>query len=86
MSPQVLADESLTLFERFLHDVPEPTSLLVKAAPAQVQFETTHPFLDGNGRMGRLLIAQQLAVAGLMREPLLYLSLRPSLAARFGMQ
>jgi Fic family protein len=68
-------DECLKLFERFLHDVPEPTSPLVKAALAHVQFETIHPFLDGNGRVGRLLIALQLAVDGLMREPMLVLSL-----------
>lgn len=68
-------DECLKHFERFLHDQPEPTSPLVKAALAHVQFETIHPFLDGNGRVGRLLIALQLAADGLMREPLLYVSL-----------
>jgi Fic family protein len=68
-------DECLKHFERFLNDRPEPTSPLVKAALAHVQFETIHPFLDGNGRVGRLLIALQLAADGLMREPLLYLSL-----------
>jgi Fic family protein len=62
-------------FERFLHDEPEATSPLVKAALAHVQFETIHPFLDGNGRVGRLLIALQLANDHLLREPLLYLSL-----------
>lgn len=67
--------ECLKFFERFLHDVPEFTSPLVKAALAHVQFETIHPFLDGNGRVGRLLIALQLAVDGLLREPMLYLSL-----------
>jgi Fic family protein len=46
-------DDCLKLFERFLHDLPEPTPPLVKAALAHVQFETIHPFLDGNGRVGR---------------------------------
>lgn len=68
-------DECLRHFERFLHDQPEPTPPLVRAALAHAQFETIHPFLDGNGRVGRLLIALQLAADGLMREPLLYLSL-----------
>jgi Fic family protein len=62
-------------FERFLHDRPAPTPPLVKAGLAHVQFETIHPFLDGNGRTGRLLIALQLAADGLLREPMLYLSL-----------
>jgi Fic family protein len=69
-----LAD-CLKHFEQFLNDVPEPTSPLVKAALAHVQFETIHPFLDGNGRVGRLLIALQLAHDGLLREPMLYVSL-----------
>jgi len=68
-------DDCLKHFERFLNDLPEPTPPLVKAALAHVQFETIHPFLDGNGRVGRLLIALQLAADGLMREPLLYVSL-----------
>ncbi len=68
-------DECLKHFERFLNDQPEPPPPLVKAALAHVQFETIHPFLDGNGRVGRLLIALQLAAGGLMREPLLFLSL-----------
>jgi Fic family protein len=67
--------ECLKPFERFLHDPPEVTPPLVKAALAHVQFETIHPFLDGNGRVGRLLIALQLADDGLLREPLLYISL-----------
>jgi Fic family protein len=67
--------ECLKYFEHFLHDRPEATPPLLKAALAHVQFETIHPFLDGNGRIGRLLIALQLAADGLLREPLLYLSL-----------
>jgi len=61
--------------ERFLNDVPEATPPLMKAALAHVQFETIHPFLDGNGRIGRLLIVLQLVHDGLLREPLLYPSL-----------
>ncbi len=64
--------ECLDRVERFLHDDPEPTSPLVKAALAHVQFETIHPFLDGNGRIGRLLIVLQLVADGLLREPLLF--------------
>ncbi|HEY2976999.1 MAG TPA: Fic family protein [Burkholderiaceae bacterium] len=67
--------ECLDRFERFLHDQPEPTPPLAKAALAHVQFETIHPFLDGNGRIGRLLIVLQLVADGLLREPLLYPSL-----------
>jgi Fic family protein len=67
--------ECLDHFERFLHDDPEPTSPLVRAALTHVQFETIHPFLDGNGRIGRLLIVLQLVADGVLREPLLYPSL-----------
>lgn len=66
--------ECLKHYELFLHDKPEATPPLVKAALGHVQFETIHPFLDGNGRVGRLLIAIQLISDGLLREPLLYLS------------
>ncbi|MDA0934876.1 MAG: Fic family protein [Planctomycetota bacterium] len=61
--------------EGFLHDQPVRTSVLLKAALAHVQFETIHPFLDGNGRLGRLLTTLILVSEGVLREPLLYLSL-----------
>jgi len=65
----------MAALERFLHDDPVPTPVLVKAALSHVQFETIHPFLDGNGRLGRLLVTLLLCVEGVLREPLLYLSL-----------
>lgn len=61
--------------ELFLHDRPAPMSALLKAAMAHVQLETIHPFLDGNGRLGRLLITLILCDQKILREPLLYLSL-----------
>jgi len=61
--------------ELFLHDKPEPTPVLLKAALAHVQFETIHPFLDGNGRLGRLLITLLLCEQKMLRQPMLYLSL-----------
>jgi cell filamentation protein, protein adenylyltransferase len=67
--------ECLRAFERFLNDEPEPTPPLIKAALAHVQFETIHPFLDGNGRLGRLLIVLQLVADGVLRAPMLYPSL-----------
>jgi Fic family protein len=67
--------ECLGALEKFLHDDPDKTPLLIKAALAHVQFETIHPFLDGNGRLGRLLITFLFCAEGVLREPLLYLSL-----------
>lgn len=67
--------ECLGELEKFLHDMPHATPPLLKAALAHVQFETIHPFLDGNGRLGRLLITLILCERKVLREPLLYLSL-----------
>ena len=67
--------ECLGALEKFLHNEPKTTSTLVKAALAHVQFETIHPFLDGNGRLGRLLITFLLCAENVLQEPLLYLSL-----------
>jgi Fic family protein len=65
--------ECLNDFELFLHDTSQP--VLFSAALAHVQFETIHPFLDGNGRLGRLLITLILCEKGVLDEPILYLSL-----------
>jgi Fic family protein len=71
--PPELLMECLDPFEKFLHDGGPP--LLVKLGLAHVQFETIHPFLDGNGRLGRLLLTLLLCESGVLREPMLYLSL-----------
>src|SRR5580693_1003615 len=67
--------ECLDSLERFLHDEKYKLPVLVEAGLIHVQFETIHPFLDGNGRLGRLLITLFLCSKGALREPLLYLSL-----------
>jgi len=67
--------ECMGKLELFLHDRPEPTPVLLKAALAHVQFKTIHPFLDGNGRLGRLLITLLLCEQKVLRQPMLYLSL-----------
>jgi Fic family protein len=71
--PHVLVPEAISNLERYLHDPEVP--LLVRAGVAHAQFETIHPFLDGNGRVGRLLITLVLCAEGVLRQPLLYLSL-----------
>jgi Fic family protein len=63
---------ALDRWERFLHDGALPP--LIHAALVHAQFETIHPFLDGNGRIGRLLITFLLCSRGVLRRPLLYLS------------
>jgi Fic family protein len=67
--------ECLDCFERFLHDEKHRLPLLVEAGLVHVQFESIHPFLDGNGRLGRLLITLLLCAKRALKEPLLYLSL-----------
>ncbi|HEX8320269.1 MAG TPA: Fic family protein [Longimicrobium sp.] len=66
---------ALDNLERFIHDQPERTPPLLKAGLAHAQFETIHPFLDGNGRVGRLLITLLLCAEGALTQPFLYLSL-----------
>ena len=73
--PPAFVEDCMAQFERFIHDEHAPYPALVKAALAHVQFETIHPFLDGNGRIGRLLIALLLHHSGVLSQPLLYLSL-----------
>lgn len=73
--PSESVEDCMGALEKFLNDQPLRTSTLVKAALAHVQFETIHPFLDGNGRVGRLLITLLLCAEGVLRDPLLYLSL-----------
>ena len=72
--PTEVAD-CMSELERFLHATDDGLSVLVRAGLAHLQFETIHPFLDGNGRVGRLLITLLLFNAGVLREPILYLSL-----------
>jgi Fic family protein len=73
--PPNLLDDCLGALERFFHSEDQGLPPLIRAGLAHVQFETIHPFLDGNGRLGRLLITLILCEAGVLREPILYLSL-----------
>lgn len=73
--PAHLVLDCMSDLERFLHEPNPRFPALIRAALAHVQFETIHPFLDGNGRVGRLLITFLLCHDGVIREPLLYLSL-----------
>lgn len=65
--------QSLDNLERFLHS-PQPMPTLIKVGLAHAQFETIHPFLDGNGRTGRLLITFLLCEQNILKRPLLYIS------------
>ena len=73
--PHTAVPDCMTAFERFLHAEEDGLPVLLRAGLAHVQFETIHPFLDGNGRVGRLLITLLLCQAGVLHQPLLYLSL-----------
>lgn len=73
--PHTAVPDCMAAFERFLHAKDDGLPTLLRAGLAHLQFETIHPFLDGNGRVGRLLITLLLCQAGVLRSPLLYLSL-----------
>lgn len=73
LPPWNLVPDCISNLESYLHDAPDP--LLVRVALAHAQFETIHPFLDGNGRVGRLLITLVLCAENVLAQPLLYLSL-----------
>ena len=73
--PTNFVEKCMSDLERFMYSDDRGHSALIRTGLSHVQFETIHPFLDGNGRVGRLLIALQLCHEGLLNEPLLYLSL-----------
>lgn len=73
--PVIELDTCLDALERFIHEDRSRLPALIKAGLLHVQFETIHPFLDGNGRVGRLLVTLFLCVNGVLGKPLLYLSL-----------
>ncbi len=71
--PPDIVLEALGQWEKFLH-ADDPLPVLIKIGLAHAQFETIHPFLDGNGRLGRLLITFLLTERGVLQKPVLYLS------------
>ena len=72
--PHLAVPDCMGDLERFVHAEDDGLPILVRAGLAHVQFETIHPFLDGNGRVGRLLITLLLCEAGVLSQPMLYLS------------
>ncbi len=73
--PPNMVESCMGNLETFIHDMKSVTPVLLKSAISHVQFETIHPFLDGNGRLGRLLISLLLYENKVLQKPLLYLSL-----------
>ena len=73
--PHVSVENCMSALESFLHQTDDGIPILVRTGLAHVQLETIHPFLDGNGRVGRMLITFLLCHAGVLQDPLLYLSL-----------
>ncbi len=67
--------DCMSQLEQFIHDERSTLPIVIKAGLAHAQFESIHPFLDGNGRAGRLLIALMLEASEVLSEPALYLSL-----------
>jgi Fic family protein len=73
--PHAYVNECISDLERFIHGGDGGLPVVIQAGLFHVQFETIHPFLDGNGRVGRLLITLLLCATSVLHEPLLYLSL-----------
>lgn len=73
--PHNMLEDCMGDLEAFIHGEEVDLPVLIKAALVHVQFESIHPFLDGNGRLGRLLITFLLCMEGVLKEPILYLSL-----------
>ena len=73
--PHTSVLDCMSALERFIHERDDGLPALIRAGLGHAQFETIHPFLDGNGRVGRLLISLQLYQDKVLREPILYLSL-----------
>lgn len=73
--PHTIVPDCMAALETFLHAQGDGLPILIRAGLAHVQFETIHPFQDGNGRVGRLLITFLLCHAGILHKPLLYISL-----------